>query len=108
MNEVELDVVDLKELILSNNSFGPNDVAEIRQMISENYGHFAELRDAVGEMESEDALTPAGKTKKGVCQFLLGRFAEALETLRAADGSATALFYCARSLFELKQFDQAI
>ena len=60
MNEVELDVVDLKELILSNNSFGPNDVAEIRQMIAENYGHFAELRDAVNEMEDDPALTPAG------------------------------------------------
>ncbi|QDV44574.1 DNA-directed RNA polymerase subunit alpha [Stieleria neptunia] len=108
MNEVELDVVDLKELILSNNSFGPNDVAEIRQMIAENYGHFAELRDAVNEMEDDPALTPAGKTKMGVCQFLLGHFAESLQTLRAADGSATALFYCARSLFELKDFDTAI
>ena len=108
MSEVELEVVDLKEVILSNNSFGPNDVAEIRQMIAENYGHFAELRDAVNEMEEDVALTPAGKTKKGVCQFLLGHFAESLETLKAADGSATALFYCARSLFELKEFDQSI
>ena len=108
MNEVELDVVDLKDLILSNNSFGPNDVAEIRQMIAENYGHFAELRDAVNEMEEDEALTPSGKTKMGVCQFLLGHFAQALQTLGAADGSATALFYCARSLFELKEFDKAI
>ncbi|MEM6469630.1 MAG: DNA-directed RNA polymerase subunit alpha C-terminal domain-containing protein [Planctomycetota bacterium] len=108
MSEVELDVVDLKDVILSNNSFGPNDVAEIRQMISENYGHFAELRDAVAEMEIDDVLTPAGKTKMGVCQFLLGRFSEALETLQAADGSATALFYCARSLFELKEYDRSI
>ncbi|MEO1530017.1 MAG: tetratricopeptide repeat protein [Planctomycetota bacterium] len=108
MNEVDLEVVDLKEVILSNNSFGPNDVVEIRQMISENYGHFAELRDAVQEMQEDSALTPAGKTKMGVCQFLLGRFADALITLRAADGSATALFYGARSLFELKRFEEAI
>ncbi|OUT61164.1 DNA-directed RNA polymerase subunit alpha [Stieleria bergensis] len=108
MNEVELDVVDLKALILSNNLFGPNDVAEIRQMISENYGHFAELRDAVQQMEEDPALSPSGNTKKGVCQFLLGRFAEALQTLQAADGSATALFYAARAMFELKRYDEAI
>ena len=108
MNEVDLEVVDLKEVILSNNSFGPNDVVEIRQMIAENYGHFAELRDAVQEMLEDSALTPAGKTKMGVCQFLLGRFSDALDTLRAADGSATALFYSARSLFELKRFEEAI
>ncbi|TWU06059.1 tetratricopeptide repeat protein [Stieleria varia] len=108
MSEVELDVLDLKELILSNNSFGPSDVAEIRQAIAENYGHFAELRDAVGEMENDEALTPAGKTKMGVCQFLLGRFRSALDTLRVADGSATALFYQARSQFELSQYDEAI
>ena len=108
MNEVELDVVDLKEVILSNNSFGPSDVTEIRQMIAENYGHFAELRDAVQTMEEDPALTPAGKTKKGVCQFLLGKFPGALATLQSADGSATALFYAARSMFELKRYDDAI
>ncbi len=96
MNEVELEVLDLKDLILSNNSFGPADVGEIRTAITENYGHFNELRDAVGEMEVDDAVSPAGKTKMGVCQFLLGKFKNALETLRVADGSAMALFYQAR------------
>ena len=71
MSEVELDVLDLKEMVLSNNSFGPSDVAAIRKAVSENYGHFGELRDAVSEMETDDALSPAGKTKMGVCQFLL-------------------------------------
>ena len=108
MSEVELDVLDLKELVLSNNSFGPSDVASIRSAISENYGHFSELRDAVNEMESDDAISPAGKTKMGVCQFLLGRFAEALKTLETADGSAMALFYQARCLFELGRYDDAI
>lgn len=108
MNDIELDVLDLKEVILSNNSFGPSDVAEIRQAIAENYGHFAELRDAVNEMEVDEALTPAGKTKMGVCQFLLGRFKDSLVTLQAADGSATALFFQARSLFELSRYDEAI
>lgn len=108
MNEVELDVLDLKELILTNNSFGPSDVGEIQAAIAENYGHFGELRDATGEMEADMALSPAGKTKMGVCQFLVGRFKDALNTLHNADGSAMALFYQARSMFELGRYDESI
>ena len=76
MSEVELEVIDLKEVVLSNNSFGPSDVGSIRTAVSENYGHFGELRDAVNEMEADDLLSPAGKTKMGVCQFLLGKFSD--------------------------------
>ncbi|MEM6978625.1 MAG: DNA-directed RNA polymerase subunit alpha C-terminal domain-containing protein [Planctomycetota bacterium] len=108
MSEVELEVLDLKQMVLTNNSFGPRDVAEIRQAITENYGHFGELRDAVNEMSDDDALTPAGLTKMGVCQFLLGRFKDSLATLSSADGSAMALFYAARCRFELSDFDGAI
>lgn len=108
MSEVELDVLDLKEMVLSNNSFGPADVGAIRQAIAENYGHFGELRDAVGEMEVDEALSPAGKTKMGVCQFLLGKFREAYGTLQNADGSALALFYQARCQFELGQYEESI
>ncbi|MCP4885143.1 MAG: RNA polymerase subunit alpha domain protein, partial [Planctomycetaceae bacterium] len=108
MSEVELDVLDLKEMVLSNNSFGPSDVGTIRTAIAENYGHFGELRDAVNEMEVDDTLSPAGKTKMGVCQFLLGKFSDSLQTLQAADGSAMALFYQARGLFELGRYDEAI
>ena len=108
MSEVELDVLDLKEMVLSNNSFGPSDVGTIRSAISENYGHFGELRDAVNEMEQDDALSPAGKTKMGVCHFLLGKFQDSLVTLQSADGSAMALFYQARCMFELGRYDQAI
>ncbi len=108
MSEVELDVLDLKEMVLSNQSFGPSDVASIRSAVSENYGHFGELRDAVSEMEADDALSPAGKTKMGVCQFLLGKFSDALRTLQSADGSAMALYYQARCLFELGRYEDAI
>ena len=108
MNEVELNVLDLKEVILSNNSFGPADVGEIRTAITENYGHFAELRDATNEMSNDDTLSPAGRTKMGVCQFLLGQFATAFDTLQSADGSAMALFYSARCCFELGRYEDAI
>jgi DNA-directed RNA polymerase subunit alpha len=108
MSEVDLDVLDLKDTVLSSNSFGPNDVTRIRKVISENYGHFSELREAVQEMEVDDLLSPAGKTKMGVCQFLLGKFSLALTTLQSADGSAMAFFYQARSQFELGNYDEAI
>ena len=108
MSEVELEVIDLKEVVLSNNSFGPSDVGSIRTAVSENYGHFGELRDAVNEMEADDVLSPAGKTKMGVCQFLLGKFDDALTTLQSADGSAMALFYQARCMFELGSYDAAV
>lgn len=108
MSETELDVLDLKEMVLSNNSFGPADVRTIQTAIAENYGHFGELRDAVNEMEDDDTLSPSGTTKKGVCQFLLGRFRESLTTLQSADGGALALFYQARCHFELGKFEDAI
>ena len=57
MSEIELDVLDLKEMVLSNNSFGPSDVGAIRTAITENYGHFGELRDAVGDMLAVDTHT---------------------------------------------------
>ncbi len=108
MSEVELDILDLKEVILTNNSFGPSDVGQIQAAIAENYGHFGELRDAVNELEADESLSPAGKTKMGVCQFLIGRFKSALETLQNADGSAMAFFYQARSLFEVGRYEDAI
>ena len=108
MTEVELEVIDLKEVVLSNNSFGPSDVGSIRTAVSENYGHFGELRDAVNEMEADELLSPAGKTKMGVCQFLLGKFCDALTTLQSADGSAMALFYQARCMFELGSYGDAV
>ena len=108
MTEVELEVIDLKEVVLSNNSFGPSDVTAIRTAVSENYGHFGELRDAVNEMEADDMLSPAGKTKMGVCQFLLGKFSDALTTLQSADGSAMALFYQARCMFELASYGELL
>lgn len=108
MSEAEIDVLDLKDFVLSNQSFGPSDVVTIRDAITENYGHFAELRDATMELEDDDTLTPAGRTKMGVCQFLLGRFRDAADTLQSADGSAMALYYNARCQFELGHYDDAI
>lgn len=100
--------VDLRELVLANQSFGPADVVAIRRAILENHGHFSDLRDAVNELEQDTALSPAAQTKLGVCQFLLGKFTAANETLSHADGSAMAIFYSARCALELGQYDFSI
>ena len=104
MSEVELDVLDLKEFVLSNNSFGPADVGAIRQAISENYGHFGELRDAVGEMESDDVAQPGGQDENGRLPVLAGQVPR--RTGNAAAVPTAARWRCsyqARCLFELGQ-----
>ncbi len=103
-----LNSIDVRELVLANQSFGPADVVSIRQAILDNHGNFSELRDAVKELEDDTALTPAAQTKLGVCQFLLGKFKVASESLATADGSAMAIFYSARAAFELGNYDVAI
>jgi len=100
--------VDLRELVLGTQSFGPNDVLAIRRAILENHGHFTDLRDAVGELEQDDEMSPAATTKFGVCLFLLGRFKTASNVLSTADGSAMAIFYSAKAAYELTQYQVAI
>ncbi len=99
--------IDLRELIIGNQAFGPSDVAAIRQAIVDNHLNFIELRDAVRELEQVEGLTPAARTKLGVCQYLQGQFKVANETLSAADGGAMALYYAARCAFELGDYDAA-
>jgi DNA-directed RNA polymerase subunit alpha len=100
--------VDLRELVLANQSFGPADVVAIRRAILENHGNFSDLRDAVNELEQDEALSPAAQTKLGVCQFLLGKFKASNDTLSRADGSAMAIFYSAKCALELGNYALAI
>lgn len=100
--------VDLKDLILSNTTFGPNEVVQIRAAIAKDYSHFGELRDAVAQIEQESTRSPALQAKLGVCQFMLGRFSDALQTLKTADGGALALFYQAKCHFELGAYEESV
>lgn len=100
--------VDLRELVVGNQAFGPSDVVTIRRAIVDNHLNFIELRDAVSELQQSDSLTPAARTKLGVCQYLLGSFKAASETLSSADGGAMSLFYVARCLLELGEYQQAM
>lgn len=100
--------IDLKEIVLSNSSFGPNEIDQLTRSISNDVSRVPLLRDSVGELESSENLTPAMAVRLGVCYYLLGRTTRAIETLRSSDGSALALFYLGRSLFSTGEYTEAI
>jgi DNA-directed RNA polymerase subunit alpha len=99
--------VDLKQIVLSNSSFGPNEIKQIVRAISTDYANFRMLRDAVGEMEQQESRTPAASVRLGVCYFLLGRYGIAVQTLKSADGGALTHFYLGKSLLALDKYDEA-
>src|SRR5262245_39624423 len=100
--------IDIRDIVLSNNTFGPREISQVLQTIAEDYQQFSVLRDAVAELEAREDRTPAAAVRLGVCQFILGRYRQAIETLRSADGGALAHFYIGRSQFALGQFEEAI
>jgi DNA-directed RNA polymerase subunit alpha len=100
--------VELREIVLSNSSFGPREIDRIVDAISQDYTQFTILRDLVSELESSDELTPASAVRLGVCYYLLGRYKTAIETLRRADGGALALLYLGKANVALNEFKPAI
>lgn len=105
-----MQVVDteLRDIVLSNSSFGPREIEHLTAAISEDYTQFTILRDLVSELESSEDLTPASAARLGVCYYMLGRYKTAIETLGKADGGALALFYLGRSHIALNQYEQAL
>ena len=99
---------DFREIVLSNSSFGPREIAQLSQAIGEDYSQFGLLRDAVSELESREDRSPAASVRLGVCYFMLGRYRLAQETLSAADGGALAHFYLGKTKFALNDFQGAI
>ncbi len=100
--------VDIREIVLSNAAFGPSEVDLITHAIREDYSRFAELRDAVAELEVREDHTPATAVRLGVCYYLLGRYERAIQTLSSSDGGAMAQFYLGRSYFALERFEEAM
>ncbi len=99
---------DLKQLVLSSSTFGPSQIGELTEAISHDYNNFRLLRDATAELEQEQSQSPASRVRLGVCYYLLGRFSQAVETLKKADGGGVAQFYLAKSYFALGEYDNAI
>ncbi len=100
--------IELKDIVLSNTSFGPEEIRSLTRRISDEYSQFTQLRELTAELRSQENRTPATSVRMGVCQFLLGRYSDALQTLSNADGGALAHFYMGRANLALGHHDAAI
>src|SRR5947207_5569136 len=100
--------VDIRDIVLSNNTFGPREIGQLMLTVGEDYQQFSVLRDAVAELEAREDRTPAAGVRLGVCQYLLGGYRQALETLRSADGGALAHYYSGKSQFALTHYPEAM
>jgi DNA-directed RNA polymerase subunit alpha len=85
--------LDIRDLITGNGPFGPAEVRALLEALAADAAAHRDLREAVRELEAQAERSPAASVRLGVCQQLLGRAADAAETLRAADGGALALFH---------------
>lgn len=101
-------LVDIRDIVLSNSTFGPREISQLALTISDEFQQFGLLRDAVAELESREDRSPAAAVRLGVCQYLLGRYRQATDTLRAADGGALAHFYIGKAQFALGNYADAI
>jgi DNA-directed RNA polymerase subunit alpha len=108
MSQVAAPDVDIKDIVLSNNTFGPAEILRLSKAIAKDFTQLGVLRDAVGELESREDRTPAAAVRLGVCYYLLGRFSAAIATLSSADGGAVAQFYLGRSHFAVGSYSQAL
>jgi len=100
--------VDVKEIVLSNSSFGPREIEQLVDAIASDFSNYGVLRDAVSDMELREFRTPAAAVRLGVCYFLLGRYRIAADTLANADGGALAHLYLGRTKFVQQEYDLAI
>jgi len=85
--------LDIRDLITGSGPFGPAEVRAVVEVLGADAAAHRDLRAAVRDLESVPERSPAASVKLGVCQRLLGKAREALETLKAADGGALALFH---------------
>jgi DNA-directed RNA polymerase subunit alpha len=100
--------VDVKDIVLSNGSFGPQEIDLLAQAIGQDFGQFGVLRDAVAQLEAREDRTPATEVRLGVALHLLGRSRQAIEVLSKADGGALAHFYLGKSYADRQDHDRAI
>ncbi len=99
---------DVKQIVLGGGPFGPGEIKQVVAAIAEDFGQYRTLREAVAELETREDRSPAASVRLGVCQFLLGKYDKALESLKAGDGGALALFYQARTYFSQGKYAEAM
>lgn len=104
----ELELSDLKQIVLHDTSFGPREIAQIQRETAHDRDRFQALRRAVGELQSQEDRSPAANVRLGVCLYLIGRYFAAIEALETGDGGALAHFYLARACFARRYYERAL
>ncbi len=99
--------VDLSDIVLSDSSFGPDEIQQLSRAISEDYANFGVLRDLVAQLEDREDRSPATAVRLGVCYYLLGRYRSAVDTLSQSDGGALAHFYLGKSHVGLQRYAES-
>src|SRR5262249_47807488 len=99
--------VDIKDLVLADNAFGPAEVKTITTAIAGDYAQYRVLREAVQQLELRENLGPAGHVRLGVCYYLMGRYTLATNTLERGDGGALNLYYQAKTALAQEKFPRA-
>jgi DNA-directed RNA polymerase subunit alpha len=99
---------DLRQTVISNSTFGPNEIKQIAQAISSDYNSFRTLRDATNELAQQAGRTPAASARLGVCQYLIGRYNDAVQTLTNADGGALTNYYLGKAYLSLDKYAEAL
>src|SRR5207244_13625156 len=89
--------IDIRDIVLSNNTFGPREISQLLATLSEDYQQFGVLRDGVSELEVREDRSPAAAVRLGVCQFILGSYRQPIESLRCPARGPLAHFYIDRS-----------
>ncbi len=100
--------VDIKQMVLVDSCFGPKEVQQIADIIATDINQYRLLREAVGELELKEDLSPAGMVRLGTCQYLLGRYRRAIDSLQKGDVGALAHYYLGKSWVGLQQYERAL
>jgi DNA-directed RNA polymerase subunit alpha len=107
MTSLAAPTIDARDCVLGTGPFGPDEVERLAEALGRDASVFRQLRSAVRECEDAGDRSPAAAVRLGVCQYLLGRLPQAVETLKAADGGAMAHFFLGQSLMQLAQRDRS-
>ena len=102
---------DLRETILMDGSFGPQETERLAHALSTDMTQIDALRGAIDELEVEEKsgkLSPARRVRLGCAYYLLGHYDSAMMFLKKGDGGALALFYIAKAQFALCQYPDAL
>jgi DNA-directed RNA polymerase subunit alpha len=105
---VQLLDFDVRDVVLSDGTFGPSEINQILQTVSQDATRLAGFRDAVAELDQREDHTPASYVRLGVCQYLLGKYKLAIESLSRGDGGALAHFYLGLAHQSLQNYPASI